>query len=82
MKYEAAKRMEDFAKEILRQTPAMQKKTWEALEPILTADEIHGLKCYVGLFHMFTDQSYYDAVKDSVCSQILNEFNSVYQADN
>ena len=29
MDYEAAKRMEDFAKEILRQTPAMQKKMWE-----------------------------------------------------
>ena len=42
MDYEAAKRMEDFAKEILRQTPAMQKKMWEALEPVLTADEIHG----------------------------------------
>ena len=39
MDCEAAKRMEDFAKEILRQTPAMQKKMWEALEPVLTADE-------------------------------------------
>ena len=73
MDYEAAKRMEDFAEEILRQTPAMQKKMWEALEPILTADEIHGLKCYVGLFHMFTDQRYYEAVKKSVGEQIYNE---------
>jgi hypothetical protein len=73
MGYEAAKRMEDFAKEILRQTPAMQKKMWESLKPVLTADEIHGLKCYVGLFHMFTDQRFYDAVKKSVGEQIYKE---------
>ena len=74
MKYDAAKRLEVFAEEILKHPPALQEKMWEALEPILTADEIHGLKCYVGLFHMFIDQSYYDAVRDSVCSQILTEF--------
>jgi len=76
MDCEAAKRMEDFAKEILRQTPAMQKKMWEALEPVLTADEIHGLKLYVGLFHMFTDQRYFDAVKKSVGEQIYKEFHT------
>lgn len=74
MDYEAAKRMEDFAKEILRQTPYMQEKMWEALEPILTADEVHGLKCYVGLFHMFTDQRYFEAVKKYVGEQLHNEF--------
>ena len=73
MTIEAAKRMEDFAKEILRQTPAMQEKMLEALEPVLTADEIHGLKCYVGLFHMFNDQKYYEAVKKSVGEQLYNE---------
>lgn len=74
MDYEAAKRMEDFAKEILRQTPATQKKMWEALEPVLTADEIRDLKCYVGLFHMFTDQRCFEAVKKSVGEQLYNEF--------
>ena len=73
MNNEAAKRMEDFAKEILRQTPDMQEKMWKALEPVLTADEIHGLKCYVGLFHMFNDQRYYKAVKKSVGEQLYNE---------
>ena len=73
MNNEAAKRMEDFAKKILRQTPAMQEKMWKALEPVLTADEIHGLKCYVGLFHMFNDQKYYEAVKKSVGEQLYNE---------
>lgn len=73
MDYKAAKRMEDFAKEILSQTPAMQKKMWEALEPILTEDEIRGLKSYVGLFHMFTDQRFYDAVKKSVGEQLYND---------
>lgn len=73
MDYEAAKRMEDFAKEILSQTPTTQKKMWEALEPILTEDEIHGLKCYVGLFHMFTDERYFEAVKKAVGEQIYNE---------
>ena len=73
MDYEAAKRMEDFAKEILRQTPAIQKKMWEALKPVLTADEIHGLKCYVGLFHMFTDQRYFEAVKNAVGEQIYKD---------
>ena len=76
MDCEAAKRMEDFAKEILRQTPAMQKKMWEALEPVLTADEIHGLKCYVGLFRMFTDERYFYAVKKSVGEQIYKEFHT------
>ena len=74
MDYEAAKRMEDFAKDILKQTPAMQEKMWEAIEPVLTADEIYGLKCYVGLFHMFTDQRYYEAVKKSVGEQLYKEF--------
>ena len=73
MDYEAAKRMEDFAKEILRQTPAMQKKMWEALELVLMADEIHGLKCYVGLFHMFTDERIFESVKKSVGEQLYNE---------
>lgn len=73
MDNEAAKRMEDFAKEILRQTPAMQEKMWEALEPVLTADEIHGLKCYVGLFHMFADKRHFEAVKKYVGEQLYNE---------
>ena len=73
MDYEAAKRMEDFAKEMLRQSPAMQKMMCEALEPVLTADEIHGLKCYVGLFHMFTDQRYFELAKKSVGEQLYNE---------
>ncbi len=73
MDYEAAKRMEDFATYILEQNQAMQKKMWEALEPVLTADEIHGLKCYVGLFHMFNDQRCFDAVKKSVGEQLYNE---------
>ena len=76
MDYEAAKRMEDFAKEIIRQTPAMQKKMWEALELVLTADEIYGLKSYVGLFHMFTDQRFYDAVKKSVGEQLYKELHT------
>lgn len=73
MDYEAAKRMEDFAKEILSQTPSMQKNMWEALETVLMADEIHGLKCYVGLFHMFTDQRYFEVIKKSVGEQLYNE---------
>lgn len=77
MDYEAVKRMEDFAKEIISQSPPMQKKMWEALEPILTADEIRGLKCYVGLFHMFTDQRFFDAVKQSVGEQIYKELHTV-----
>ena len=73
MDYEAAKRMEDFAEYILRQNQAMQKKMWEALEPVLTADEIHGLKCYVGLFHMFNDRRYFEAAKKSIGEQLYNE---------
>ena len=69
----AAKRMEDFAKTILNESPFIQQKMWESLESVLTADEIHGLKAYVGLFHMFTDQRYYEAVKKSVGEQIYNE---------
>lgn len=73
MNQEAAKRMEDFAKEIINQSPTMQEKMWKALESVLTPDEIHGLKCYVGLFHMFTDSRYYEAVKKSVGDQLYNE---------
>lgn len=77
MDYEAAKRMEDFAKEILRQTPTMQEKLWKALESVLAADEIHGLKCYVGLFRMFNDQRYFEAVKKSVGEQLYNELHKL-----
>ena len=69
----AMKRMEDFAKTMLDASPAQQKKVWEALEHTLTQDEISGLKKYVGLFHMFTDQRLYDAVKKSVGEQLYNE---------
>ena len=69
----AMKRMEDFAKTMLDASPAQQKKVWEALEHTLTQDEISGLKKYVGLFHMFTDQRLYDAVKKSVSEQLYNE---------
>ena len=69
----AAKRMEDFAKTILAASPSVQKKMWKSLESVLTADEIRGLKEYVGLFHMFTDQRLFDAVKDAVGEQLYNE---------
>ena len=69
----AAKRMEDFAKTILAAGPSVQKKMWKSLESVLTADEIRGLKEYVGLFHMFTDQRLFDAVKDAVGEQLYNE---------
>ena len=69
----AMKRMEDFAKTILNANPSQQEKVWQALEQTLTKDEISGLKKYVGLFHMFTDQRLYDAVKKSVGEQLYNE---------
>lgn len=31
------------------------------------------IKCYVGLFHMFTDQRYFEAVKNAVGEQIYKE---------
>ena len=73
--FEAAKRMEDFAQTIIDAPASVQKKMWKSLESVLTEEEILGLKSYVGLFHMYTDQSFYNAVKDVVCEQIYSECN-------
>ena len=72
----AMKRMEDFAKTILYANHSQQEKVWQALEQTLTKDEISGLKRYVGLFHMFTDQRFYDAVKKSVGEQLYKELHT------
>lgn len=74
--FEAAKRMEDFAQTILDASPANQKKMWKSLESVLTAEEIHGLQAYVGFYHMYTDQQFYNAVKDDVCEQVYSECNA------
>ncbi len=73
MDYTSAKRMEDFAQTIIDASPSTQKKMWDALTGVLTPDEVHGLKCYVGLYHLLTDKALYKAVRDSVGEQIYND---------
>lgn len=73
----AIERMEAFAKEVLKLSPEMQIEYFTALvrDGILTADEVEGLKQYVALYHMFTNQRYYNAVKECVTAMYFAENN-------
>lgn len=64
----AAERMENFAREVLKLSPEMQVEFFNNMvaSGLMTADEAEGLKQYVALYHMFTDQRYYKAIEAGV----------------
>ena len=73
----AIERMEAFAKEVLKLSPEMRDVFFDELENngIVTAEEVEGLKKYVTLYHMFTNQRHYNAVKQCVTEMYMSEMN-------
>lgn len=73
----ATARMEEFAKGVLKLSPETQTEFFNEMvkSGMMTVDEAEGLKQYVALFHMFTDQRYYNAVKVTVSEMYMNEIN-------
>lgn len=55
----ALERMETFAKTFLCLNEEQKKEAWEALAPMMSEEELTGLKEYVALYHMMSDQGYY-----------------------
>ena len=68
MNVTAIERMEAFAREVLKLSPEMQVEFFDNMvnAGLMTADEANGLKEYVAYYHMFTNQRYYNAVRDAV----------------
>ena len=68
MNITAIERMEAFAREVLKLSPEMQTEFFNEMvnAGLMTAEEAEGLKVYVAYYHMFTDQRYYNAVRDAV----------------
>lgn len=64
----AIERMEEFARNVLTLTPEMQTVFFNEMvsNNMMTVEEAEGLKKYVALYHMFTDQRYYNMVKQTV----------------
>lgn len=69
-------RMEEFARNVLKLFPEEQAQFFAELETsgLLTAEEVKGLKEYVALYHMYTDQRYYNMVRECVKEMYLSEF--------
>lgn len=63
----AIERMEKFAQEVLKLSPEMQAEFFNEMERsgLMTAEEAKGLKEYVALYHMFTNQRHYNMVKQA-----------------
>lgn len=68
----ALKRRENVASIINCADGRTQDRMWEALEGILTEEEVAGLKQYATLYHMFTDDSFFNEVQNLV-GQMLAE---------
>ena len=75
MNVTAIGRMEEFARSVLKLPPEVQAEFFNEMENngILTAEEVKDLKEYVALFHMYTDQRYYNAVRECVKEMYLSE---------
>lgn len=75
MNIEAIENAEKFAKTVLKLSPEAQSEFFKMLPDLgLTAEEVKHLQEYVGLFHMFTDPSYYKKVQDTVCAMLCETF--------
>ena len=71
----AVERMEEFARGVLKLSPEMQTVFFEEMvnSGTMSRDESGGLKKYVALYHMFTDQLYYNAVREATRELYMNE---------
>ncbi len=71
----AIERMEEFARGVLKLSPEMQSEFFAEMVSTgaMSADEAEGLKQYVALYHMFTDQRYYNAVREASFEMYMSE---------
>lgn len=75
----ALKKMEDFARDVLKLPIEAQNELFKTLEETLTPDEVKGLKELVGLYRLHTDMKYYKAIENALAEQLYNEFNKEEQ---
>ncbi len=75
----ALKKMEDFARNVLKLPTEAQNELFKTLEETLTPDEVKGLKGLVGLYRLHTDLKYYKAIENALAEQLYNEFNKEEQ---
>lgn len=69
------KKMEDFARDVLKLPTEAQNELFKTLEETLTPDEVKGLKELVGLYRLHTDSNYYKVVEKTLAEQLYKEFN-------
>ena len=71
----AVERMEEFARGVLKLSPEMQTVFFGEMvnSGTMSSDEAEGLKKYVALYHMFTDQRYYNAVREATRELYMSE---------
>lgn len=71
----AVERMEEFARGVLKLSPEMQTVFFDEMVSggLMSVEEAEGLKQYVALYHMFTDQRYYNAVREATRELYMNK---------
>ena len=55
----ALERMETFAQTFLCLNEEQKKEAWEALAPMMSEEELTGLKEYVALYHIMSDPGHF-----------------------
>lgn len=71
----AVERMEEFARGVLKLSPEMQTVFFDEMVSggLMSVEKAEGLKQYVALYHMFTDQRYYNAVREATRELYMSE---------
>ena len=77
MNIEAMTAAEKFAQTVLK-LPIEKQNEYFAMLPSfgLTAEEVQSLQKYVSLYHMFTDETFYKKVRETVGLMLWKDFNS------
>lgn len=81
MNVEAMKHVEEFAQTVLSLPAEVQSKAWDKIGKVLTPEELHTAQLYVGSYHLMTDRSFYNTVRDSLSEQIWNEMHQEPETD-
>ena len=71
----ATERMEEFARGVLKLPHEVQAVFFDEMVNggLMSTEEAEGLKKYVALYHMFTDQRYYNEVRKATMEMYLND---------
>ena len=81
MDAKAMKQAEEFAQTVLSLPAGVQSKAWDKIGEVLTPEELHTAQMYVGSYHLMTDRSFYNAVRDSLAEQMWNEMHQEPEPD-